>query len=236
MEFFNRQWATYRLVVEHDLMEHQALSQATATALELWLAARPAGAPRPHLVDLGCGDLAQLAPLLRRLPLGSYTGIDLTASVLPLAAAALGDPGYPCHWHSADLLSWALEENAAPVDLVHSSFAIHHLTDEAKGEFLRGCRRRLAPDGALLWADVFRHPGEDRLEYVERYTARIRRHWGVLDAARQEEVIAHLSSFDHPADRDALPALAAEAGWRWQWLWQGQHQAEALALLQPRHP
>ena len=45
----------------------------------------------PRMVDLGCGDLALLAPLLRRLPLGSYTGLDLTAQVLPLAQQGLGD-------------------------------------------------------------------------------------------------------------------------------------------------
>ena len=66
MDFFDRQWSTYRRVVDHDLMEHQALSAATTAAIEGWLAQRPPGLPQPHMVDLGCGDLALLAPLLRQ--------------------------------------------------------------------------------------------------------------------------------------------------------------------------
>ena len=66
MDFFERQWSSYRAVVEHDLMEHQAAATAVATALHHWLEQRPAEATAPALIDLGCGDLALLAPLLRR--------------------------------------------------------------------------------------------------------------------------------------------------------------------------
>jgi hypothetical protein len=45
-----------------------------------------------------------LAPLLRRLPLGSYTGIDLTPAVLPLAEAALGPVPYATHWQPGESL------------------------------------------------------------------------------------------------------------------------------------
>ena len=103
MDFFAQQWASYRAVVGHDLMEHQAVAAATAAVLESWLAAREPGAAAPRMVDLGCGDLALLAPLLRRLPLGSYTGLDLTAQVLPLAQQALGDVPYPSQWIEGDM-------------------------------------------------------------------------------------------------------------------------------------
>ncbi|WP_235300074.1 hypothetical protein [Synechococcus sp. GFB01] len=59
MTLFEQQWATYRAVVEHDLMEHRALGEATAAAIGSWLDRRPAGAASPRLVDLGCGDLAR---------------------------------------------------------------------------------------------------------------------------------------------------------------------------------
>lgn len=86
------------------------------------------------MVDLGCGDLALQAPLLRRLPLGSYTGLDLTPGVLPKAWAALGAVPYPTHWREGDLLSWASNgaEDGPAIDILHSSFAIHHLSDAEK--------------------------------------------------------------------------------------------------------
>ncbi len=237
MDFFDRQWSTYRAVVDHDLMQHRALTAALGEALEAWLAARPAGSAPPRMVDLGCGDLAVMAPLLRRLPLGSYLGVDLSAPVLPRAAAALGPVPYPCQWLDQDLLAWAeAEPGPEPVDLLHSAFAIHHLSDDDKARFLRLCRRHLAPNGLFLWADVFRPPGEDRPAYVARYVDRIRRDWAVLAPEQQQPVIDHLSQFDFPPDRDAIRRTAEACGWTWQWLWQGDHRAEALAALTPATP
>ncbi|MFS6827166.1 class I SAM-dependent methyltransferase [Cyanobium sp. ATX-6F1] len=146
MDFFSQQWATYRAVVSHDLMEHRAVAHATANALEGWLAQRPVAAPPPAMVDLGCGDLAQLAPVLRRLPLGGYTGLDLTAAVLPLAETALGPMPYPCAWQEGNLLAWSQSE-APPVDILHSAFAIHHLSDAEKTTFLQGHASASPPMG-----------------------------------------------------------------------------------------
>ena len=49
------------------------------------------------MVDFGCGDLALLAPILRCLQLVEYTGLDLTAVVLPLAQQVLGPVPYTTH-------------------------------------------------------------------------------------------------------------------------------------------
>jgi hypothetical protein len=268
MEFFDRQWASYRAIVNHNLMEHREVAEATAAALDGWLAQRPAGSTPARMVDLGCGDLALLPPLLRRLPLASYCGLDQAVVVLPLAERALGPVPYPTKWQEGDLLAWAqgelstttnpagvaktaseacrparqetgasTEQNAeatsATVDILHSAFAIHHLSDDQKATFLAAIRRRISADGVFVWADVFRNQGESRQAYVERYITRIRGGWQALDADQQQHVIAHLSSFDNPADRAAIVAAAEAAGWQWRWAWQGAHQAEAVAVLTP---
>ena len=49
----------HRAVLDHDLMEHEAMSAACGQQLR-----SAARAEAPSLVDLGCGDLALLAPLL----------------------------------------------------------------------------------------------------------------------------------------------------------------------------
>ncbi|MCH9714179.1 MAG: class I SAM-dependent methyltransferase [Cyanobacteria bacterium] len=240
MDFFERQWSSYRAVVEHNLMEHRAVAAATAIAIDAWLAARPGHAPAATMVDLGCGDLALLAPRLQRLPLARYTGLDQAGVVLPLAQAALGEVPYPTQWLEGDLLAWAEGQLDPPnataprgTDILHASFAIHHLDDQAKGRFLEAARRRIHPDGLFIWVDVFRKPGESRTAYIERYISRIRSSWQPLNAEQQDHVISHLGSFDIPADREAITATAREAGWNWAWTWNGTHQAEAMAVLTP---
>ncbi len=44
MDLFNRQWSTYRQIVDHDLMEHRALSAELAKALNSYLQRRQAKA------------------------------------------------------------------------------------------------------------------------------------------------------------------------------------------------
>ena len=184
------------------------------------------------MADLGCGDLALLAPLLQRLPLGTYTGLDLTPEVLPLAQAALGPVPYPTHWQQGDLLAWVRSEGPR-VDLPHSAFAIHHLSDAEKAGFLQAARRRIAPGGLFIWVDVFREPGESLAAYRERYSQRIGGSWRELSQEQREQVLSHIHSFDIPADRGAIAASAEAAGWQWHWAWQGAHRAEALAVLTP---
>ena len=235
MEFFNQQWASYRAIVEHDLMEHRSVADVTAQAIAGWLTARAPEAPAPVMVDLGCGDLALLGPLLQGLPLGAYTGLDLAGVVLPLAEQALGPVAYPTHWVEGNLLAWATDSDAAaaPVDILHSAFAIHHLDQRQTAAFLAAARQRLSPNGLFVWTDVFREPGESRDAYIERYVRRIRTGWQVLTAEQQDQVINHLSSFDIPADRAEIQASAEAAGWRWRWAWDGAHSAEATAVLTP---
>lgn len=62
------------------------------------------------------------------------------------------------------------------VDLLHSAFAIHHLSHDDKARFLRLCRRQLAPQG------------------------RIRSRWSVLTPEQQQQVIDHLRQGDHQAE------------------------------------
>lgn len=241
MDFFERQWSSYRAIVEHDLMEHRAVAAATAAAIDNWLATRDRRAPAAAMVDLGCGDLALLAPLLQRLPLGSYTGLDQAGVVLPLAQASLGAVPYPTQWLEGDLLAWAQGQLDPPAttatslgtDLLHSSFAIHHLSDQAKSHFLEAARRRIHPDGLFIWVDVFREPGEGHNAYIERYISRIRSSWLQLNTEQQDHVINHLSHCDLPADREAIAVAAGAANWHLRWAWQGAHQAEALAVLTP---
>ncbi len=228
MDLFQQQWATYRAVLDHDLMEHQAMSAVCGQQLRQCCAEAEA----PSLVDLGCGDLALLAPLLRELPLADYTGLDLCAEVLPLAQAALEGAPYPQRWIAGDLLGWACDPGGAAVDVIHSSYAVHHLQDAEKAQWLAGCRRRIAPGGCLIWIDVFREAGESRSDYLARYGARVGR-WSGLSPQQRQAVLGHIQRFDHPAERGAIESMAAVAGWSWQWAWQGGHGAEAMAVLRP---
>lgn len=232
MDLFERQWQTYRRVVDNDWMEHRGVTAAAAAALRSWTDRHPERSGEARLLDLGCGDLALMGPVFSALPLGCYVGVDLTEQVLPLARESLGPVSFEAEFHHADVDNF-IRTRAGEFDLIHASLVLHHLSDEEKGAFLSALRDRVRSDGAFVWADVFREPDEPRAEYVSRYADRIRRDWSVLDHEAREAIVTHMSTFDFPADRVAIVGAARQAGWRWEWLWQGQHRAEAVALLTP---
>ena len=73
MEFFEQQWTSYRAIVDHDLMEHRALTAAVAQVVDQWLAQRPAGAPAPGPIRSHpeCVPAAGLQPSSLSMPLMS---------------------------------------------------------------------------------------------------------------------------------------------------------------------
>jgi SAM-dependent methyltransferase len=231
MEFFEQQWRTYREIVDHDWMEHRGITTVATDALRSWMAQHPERHGKACLLDLGCGDLALMGPVFGGLQLGSYVGVDLTEQVLPLARAALGRSAFDIAVHHGDIRSFI----ATPqdVDLIHAALVLHHLNDAEKAAFLADLRRVIRPDGAFVWADVFREPNESRAAFVSRYADRVRRDWTAIDEDSHEAIVTHVSTCDFPADRDAIVATAEQGGWTWQWLWQGRHRAEAVALLTP---
>lgn len=238
LDLFERSWRVYHQVVASDGMEHAGLAAALERRLIAYVAARPPAAPL-RLVDLACGDLTTLAPLLRQLPLTAFTAVDAAAGVLPRAAATLGATPWPCRWQAADLLAWALAPAAGDDDryeLITCLFGLHHLADADKWRLLESLPQRLAPGGLVLIGDVFRPEGESRPAYVERYRRRVRG-WQEIGADGQDLVIAHLESSDFPADRAEFVVRAAAAGWCCSWLWNGHHAAEALlAISRPVAP
>lgn len=232
VDLFERQWQDYRAVVDNDWMEHDGLTVACAGALQEWVAAHPERSGHARLLDLGCGDLAQMGPAFAALPLKTYVGVDLTEQVLPMAREALGPVPFEAEFHHADITAFVRQPGEA-FDLVHASLVVHHLDDDAKASFLSALRPRVRDDGAFVWADVFREPGESRADFVARYAARIRGSWDALSDDGREAILTHMSTYDFPADRKAIVDAAELAGWQWTWLWQGSHRAEAVALLRP---
>ena len=230
MDLFERQWQTYRSVVDHDWMEHRDMSAACSDALRTWMADHPERRGKARLLDLGCGDLALMGPAFAALPLGGYLGVDLTEQVLPMAREALGPAPFPAEFEHGDVTAFVRESRPA-FDLVHAALVLHHLPDDAKIDFLSDLRSRVRPDACFVWADVFREPDESREQYAQRYATRIRRGWTAIEADARETLVTHMSTYDFPADRVAIVEQAEKTGWRWRWLWWGQHRAEAVAML-----
>lgn len=233
LELFRRSWRSYRLVLEHDLMEHRSLSAALAPPLRD--ACERLRRQRPQqpldLIDLGCGDLALLPDVYRTLPLDRFLGLDASPPVLPLARQALEPAPFACEWHCDDLSRWLRDPQSPRVAIVVSCFALHHLDQAGKQTALEALHQRLRPGGVVLLADMVRHDGDSHEEHMRRNLGRVRRWAEVMGAQASQDIHDHVASCDRPADLGELSAQARTAGWRPTLLWSDEDRLEALLRL-----
>jgi SAM-dependent methyltransferase len=210
-------WETYRKIVSANHMFHREIGAALHDTLR-----RTFDKSRFSVLDLGCGDGATLASVLADLPVARYKGVDLAEPALALAERNLKVLGCPVELSHADILS-ALAEDST-YDVIHISFALHHLTTELKAIFFRRAAQRLSKNGLLVLIDVVREEDEPLDLYYARYCERLRTDWTGLDAAERELLCEHIVHNDLPepysvlanqaeAARLCATAPAAHFGW-----------------------
>jgi SAM-dependent methyltransferase len=198
-------WDTYKKVVDKDFMFHRALSAEVERALR----ERFRGGPY-SMIDLGCGDASVLAPILMRVPPARYSGVDLSDRALELACANLRSLPCPVELAHGDMLT-ALA-GGEKFDVVHSSFALHHLATDKKAEFFRRAAKALAPDGVLLLVDTVRDEGETREDYLRCYLGWIEKDWAGITPRERDAIFEHISTSDWPDPLSILDFQARAAG------------------------
>lgn len=215
-------WSLYDSILDRNYMFHDEIYGA----LTEFLRARFGTAPFTML-DLGCGSARHLAPALRGLTLSHYTGWDLSGTALAHARRNLTPLGCALDLRQGDLRE-ALQPGQPRVDLVFSSFALHHLDTADKARFFAESRTRLAPGGELVLIDTSMDPGQARGPYLEQYVRWVREDWTALPAEAVREIETHVRGNDFPETEAVLAGLAARAGYgtprrlcrhRWHGAW-----------------
>lgn len=202
---FVSNWTVYQRVVANNYMFHREL-YAAAEKLLGELEVSPI-----RLLDLGCGDAAPLAPMLRTLPLSSYTGVDLSDVALQHAAQHLAVLPCPVKLWPGDIRDF-LRTTADRYEVIFSSYALHHLDGQDKQAFLTACREHLAPSGRMLLIDIAREADQDLCAALDAYCGTIATRWTGLDVQERGDIIDHVRGNDLPERASDLAAMAERAG------------------------
>jgi SAM-dependent methyltransferase len=200
------EWRAYEKLLIHDYMDHRAFF-ARLQAEILGRFGRPIA-----LLDLGCGDLTPILPLLDAVPVRRYVGVDESRAALGIAQERLDALDLPGQLILGDLLT-AFDGITGSFDLVLASFSLHHLADPAdKLLALRRAARLLTGDGFFALIDVFSAATESREDYLERWLANAERRYRALEPAEQALLFEHARARDFPLSLDAWRAIGAQAG------------------------
>ncbi len=202
-EFFNH-WSLYRRIVDLDYLYHRSVQETMGRWLD------SLGRPFSFL-DLGCGDAAFSARLLRGRQVTRYAGIDLSPVALDLAKQNLADCEFSQELHQGDFVTM-LGSLSSSYDVIYIGLSLHHLLSEEKKALLAGIQKSLNPGGYLLIYDPVRLPGETRDEFMQRWVNHAQKTWMELTPEELASAIEHVTSADFPEEIAGLDQMAVDAG------------------------
>jgi len=129
-----------------------------------WVAAKAAPTGSDEVLDLGTGtgNLALRLPDFSRL-----TGVDVSEAMLERAAGKFV-ADRRVNWVQDDLLGF-FECPGPNYDVVVSSYAVHHLTEDEKAALFAAIASRLAPGGRVVFADLMFENAPERSRILAGY-------------------------------------------------------------------
>jgi ubiquinone/menaquinone biosynthesis C-methylase UbiE len=223
---FRSNWETYQKLLEHNYMFHHELVSASQQLIQ--------SIDRPlSLVDLGCGDASLSQTLFKNNQILRYIACDLSQPALQLAKANLAPWSSRLELNCLDMLEQLEQLPDRSLDLVFSSYAIHHLTDQSKLALFKECFRVLNHSGWVILIDVMRNDGQSRDHYLDNYLCMVEKDWAAINSIERARITEHVRANDFPLSPSEYQSLARQAGFQKEALLDahGFHQAWAYQRL-----
>jgi methyltransferase family protein len=202
LEQFQKQWATYQKVVDHDSLAHKELGAILHDSLM--------AVPDPFdFLDIACGDASQMRAALAGTKIRGYRGLDLSQPALELAAKNLEGAPFKVDLDHCDFVA-TLTAGQDPSDVSWCSLSIHHLNTEGKRNLLQalhGSTRKF-----LMIYEPTRLEGEDRAAYLDRFERINKAAWSYLTSDEWNQIYHHVSTCDLPETAKAWITLGRDAG------------------------
>ena len=209
VDVFLKSWQVYQDIIAHNYMFHHEISNSVRNALLDFKVDQ-----KLNVLDLGCGDGSMTLTPLPPERIANYIGCDLSKPALDIAQHQIDALGISAKLLCDDMLRVVEEQPDQSIDLVLSSYAVHHLNANNKQQLVDHVTRVLKPDGQFILIDIFREPTEDRAAYMLHYTDAIRKTWNNLSPEAQDLVVNHATEHDFPEETAFYQSFCKKRGLR----------------------
>ncbi|WP_454783221.1 class I SAM-dependent methyltransferase [Legionella sp. WA2022007384] len=206
-EYFNENWQRYQSTIKNNTLYHREMVQALQKFLSIHIGNRPFS-----FVDVGCGDSSTVVSVLAATSIEKYIGIDAAPDVLKMAEKTLAL--LKCKKEFiADNMTVALPRLSDPVDVIFTSYAVHHLSLHDKNHFIATCKQKLNPNGFLLMVDGVLKQDQTRDEWLEALKSRIGESNPEITSDEIMARMEHPRADDYPEYIDTFAQIAREQSW-----------------------
>ncbi len=209
-EYFNRNWELYTESVNSGALFHQEMYATFGAILNDHFPDQAFS-----IADFGCGDLRSTAKLLSApvFKIKNLIGVDGAADVLNLARANTAHLACEKTFMCEDMLSACAKLPDASLDVIFSSYALHHYSLAQKEAFLQNCQRVLRPDGIFVLVDGVRARHQTREQWIEvlesNFLAKAQH-----SPKDHEQCFEHVRSSDFPETLETFASIAQKQAWK----------------------
>ena len=206
--YFNENWQRYQSTVKNNTLYHREM----LSALQQFLSAN-IGTRTFSFVDVGCGDSSTVAPILADQAITKYIGIDAAEDVLKMSSHSLVH--LECEKEFiADNMTTAIPRLSSSVDIIFTSYAVHHLSLQDKFNFIESCKQKLNPNGFLLMVDGVLKENQTRDEWLNALQERMETTIPGITSDELAFRMQHPRVDDFPEAIETFSNIAQQQAWK----------------------
>lgn len=203
--YFNANWKKYQNAITSNTLYHQEMGEALNQFIKKNMS-------HPFtMMDLGCGDCSAIVPILTDKKISNYIGIDAAPDVLKIAAANMDVVQCKKEFICDDMMN-AIAAIPASIDIIYTSYAVHHLSYQDKLNFIQHAQNKLKPGGYLIMVDGVLKPNQTRDEWLQALGNRMQ----ITQHLTDDEVefrMQHPRADDHPEAIKTFETIAHTQKW-----------------------
>jgi precorrin-6B methylase 2 len=167
-QYFNENWKKYQQSIKNNTLYHKEMSAALDAFLVEHVSSHPFS-----FVDVGCGDASTIISVLTGKSIKQYIGIDAASAVLTIAAENLQVLNCKKEFICDNMVD-AILQIPSSIDVIFTSYAVHHLSHQQKFDFVQACQHKLSNQGFLIMVDGVLNENQTRDEWLNALESRIK--------------------------------------------------------------
>ena len=168
-----------------------------------------------NLLDLGCGEAFFMSEVLKDTKISSYDAYDLCVESVEKAKSNMSNIACRKNFFITDLSKDFLDskDKTNYYDVIWASYALHHLTYDAKKQFFTRCFDKLKQNSFLILVD-FVNDYNSREECLKHYKENVERKWIELTDKDKQYLYEHVINFDFPESFSTYKELGEKHGFK----------------------
>lgn len=204
--YFDANWSRYLQNVRNNALYHTEMFATLDTFLKQQ-------AKDITLADLGSGDSSAIVEVLKNNTIKCYIGVDTAPGILEQAKNILADVTCKKQFMCEDMAN-AVNKLPVPIEIIFTSYALHHLSYADKVKFIQDCQNKLTPGGYFIMVDGVLAPNQTRDEWLDGLQNRLHDASPNLTTEELDHLMEHPRQDDFPESIATFREIAKQQNWK----------------------